>query len=197
MKEYRIREEFRCLLDIGSFPRAFRYDSSWKEIYENLQVLDLWYELVYKPAYKVGDIVVVKNHLQAGVGNGIRQENLVTRLYATNGNFDKKPTGLYHDDNCRFVVKEDGRFFGIYEDHIIRKATEDEIEKFRRRLPKIGCSMGEETQSHIKYGGKAMSKKTLRHMKENGIVEVTVERDGEKFRVKEQDLELIYKIAEK
>lgn len=64
-------------------------------------------------------------------------------------------------------------------------------------LPKIGCSQGEETRAHIKYGGKAMSKKTLRHMKENGIVAVTVERGCETFQITKKDLELIYKIAEK
>lgn len=68
---------------------------------------------------------------------------------------------------------------------------------YEEKLPKIGCSQGEETQSHIKYGGKAISKKTLRHMEENGIVELTVERDGERFLIEEEDLRQIYKIAEK
>ncbi len=65
------------------------------------------------------------------------------------------------------------------------------------KLPKIGCRKGEETERHIKYGDKNLSKKTLKQMERVGIVSIVLQHGSEEFTVYGEDLQTIYNTAKK
>lgn len=74
---------------------------------------------------QVGDWVIVKNYEQAGRGNGILTKNLVTQLLKKEDY--PNASGCYSDSECTFVVKEKYNYFGILNNHIIRKAEPHKI----------------------------------------------------------------------
>lgn len=80
----------------------------------------------------IGNYYVIKSIHQGGDGNGIKVNNLVSKLYSTSELEDLKPTGVL-DHNADYIVCCGFRFFNIRKDHIIREATEEEI------LQNYGC----------------------------------------------------------
>lgn len=130
--EYQVKDEFQhaskavhelAPVDAKGEWGRFDYDSLTKTYYEELGVLDIWFTAIAKK-YKLGDWVVVKNFRQAGEGNGVVHENLVTQLQ--NVNTQQFPSGCLSKDSD-FSVDENGKLKNIKVDHIIRFATDDEI----------------------------------------------------------------------
>jgi len=76
--------------------------------------------------YKVGDTVVVKSYKQAGEGNDIITDNLLTVLLDKNRRSELKPSGMV-EKNTDFIVKEGNFYYGIKKEHIIRKAWMYEV----------------------------------------------------------------------
>ncbi|RPH25969.1 MAG: hypothetical protein EHM93_19765 [Bacteroidales bacterium] len=122
--------------DIGNYNRGydvqkFLLTEEDKTAYNGIQalkkagVLDLWFEPVYKDEYKIGDWVVVKSINQGGSGNGIYEDNLVSQLYKKDYNNASGKLSEHAD----FSVKEQRAYYNIIKDHIIRKATPEEVKK--------------------------------------------------------------------
>lgn len=138
-------------------------------------------EIAKESEIKVGDIVVVDN-LKAPI----------------NAKFRGSIGDIYE------VKMVSGTFFmgdvlgGGFLKENLRKATPQEIEEFNKpKLPKIGCREGQETERHIKYGDKNLSKKCLKQMQQAGITYLGVKHGTEVFDVSPEELEQIYKIARK
>jgi hypothetical protein len=139
--KYKIKPEYsqayRDICELGDVADGTFLKNSY--VYNKLQelnILDKWCDIVKE--YEIGDWVVVKNYRQAKIGNGVTTPNLVTKLYSSLDSFETNPTGLFSDPKCNFVVKERNRYFGILDEHIIRKATPEEIESVNKPKLEIG-----------------------------------------------------------
>lgn len=93
-------------------------------------VLDLWFEPVYAPKFKVGDWVFVKYHN----GNGVDFSGLVSQLYKNDPN--NGATGKLYEESDICVKQRNGLLRINFSD-IVRLATEEEIKKASISLPKI------------------------------------------------------------
>lgn len=93
-------------------------------------VLDLWFEPVYAPEYKVGDWVFVKYNN----GNGVDISGLVSQLYKNDPN--NGATGKLYGESDICVKQRKGLLRIKFSD-IVRFATEEEVKKASISLPKI------------------------------------------------------------
>jgi hypothetical protein len=92
------------------------------------EIVEQW-EPVYEEEFKVGDWVIVKSYAQAKEGNGVRTENLITKLYDASRFDELDVTGMLKRESD-FIVKDGSKYFAIRKSHIIRRVTLEEI-KFK------------------------------------------------------------------
>ncbi len=124
--------------------------------------------------YQIGDIVVHKEK------SYVFKIDEIIKIHGTNYFlYTVNDTGYYHHGSQ------------------LRKATPEEIQAYKNKLPKIGCQEGVEFKNYIEYGSIEISKRSLIEMQKAGIKECNITYDGEDVFVSKEDLEQIYKIAER
>jgi hypothetical protein len=117
-------------------------------------VLDLWFEPVYEPEYKVGDYVYVIS-AEIGAKGSDQKVGIVTNEIAT--------AGLAFTEGFTQGIKVniDGQVWSIGKNAKVRKATPEEIESTKKPLITINGYKGEFFDTYVKFGCAEISKEVF------------------------------------
>lgn len=153
----------------------FKFNSNAHNTLNELNLIDIWCDPVYEEEYKEGDYVIVKSWEQARVGNGITENNSVCLILDRNKAKELGATGMISYKDSILVQTNIKGHYGILPDHIIRKATDEEIKKFNfSELPEINGYEGKIDGNYIKYGCASLAINWFTHTNNRSITVITL-----------------------
>lgn len=123
-------------------------------------VLHLWFEPIYDEGLKVGDWVLTSEKANGWGSSSAEINNKILKITKIDKSERLEYGGRYYFDNLRTIGQE-----------ILRKATEEEIEKAKSEIVKMFSSNRGEFEIEI-VGGEAYYKKENQHLPKEWIEKI-------------------------
>ena len=124
---------------------------------QDAKVLDLWFEAMYEKEFKVGDWVLTSEKANGWGSSPAEINNKILKIKKIDKSERLEYGGKYYFDNLRTIGQE-----------ILRKATEEEIEKAKSEIVKMFSSNKGEFEIEVK-DGKAYYRPENKHLPKEWI----------------------------
>lgn len=126
-------------------------DYTWSptiyQTFKDAGILDIWFTPVYETNYEVGDIVLIGGgHAE---GNGLSEDGIYELLKIDE---NKNPTGNHRGDSHFMFNFGENKYFRTNKKHIIRFASEKEVEEYKNPPVIINGYKVEYYGSHVSFG---------------------------------------------